>query len=301
MSALFGGIESGGTKWVCAVGDGPENIYAETRFPNTTPGETIGRAIEFFQQQEQQHGRLVAIGIGSFGPVDLRLGSATFGYITTTPKPGWANTDEAGPIRRALNVPVAFDTDVNTAALGEYRWGAAQGLSDFIYLTIGTGIGGGGMVNGRLLHGLLHPELGHVVVSHDRQVDPYPGFCIYHGDCLEGLASGPALNDRWGQRAETLPEDHPAWQLEAVYLAQALVSFICTLSPQRIIMGGGVMGSPQLFPLIRRRVQERLNGYIQAREIIDGIDSYIVPPALGGRAGVLGAIALAQAAVDGLS
>jgi len=301
MSSLFGGIESGGTKWVCAVGDGPQGILAETRFPNTTPGETIDQAIEFFRQQEAQHGRLAAIGIGSFGPVDLRPGSPTFGFITTTPKPGWANTDEAGPIRRALDVPVAFDTDVNTAALGEQRWGAAQGLQDFIYLTIGTGIGGGGMVNGKLLHGLLHAEMGHVLIAHDRQVDPYPGFCVYHGDCLEGLACGPALNERWGQRAETLAEDHPAWKLEAEYLALALVSFICTLSPQRIILGGGVMEAQQLFPMIRSRVRALLNGYIQAREIIEDIDRYIVPPALGGRAGVLGAIALAQQAVGALS
>jgi fructokinase len=288
---LWGGIEAGGTKFVCAVGTGPDDLWAEVRFPSTTPGETIGQAIQFFQQQKEP---LAAIGIASFGPLDPNPDSPTFGYITTTPKPGWAHTDLAGPIRRALGVPVGFDTDVNVAALGEYRWGAAQGLDTFIYLTIGTGIGGGGMVNGKLIHGLMHPEMGHIRIPHDRDMDPYTGFCPYHGDCLEGLAAGPAVEGRWGQRGETLPEDHPAWLLEADYLAFGLVNIICILSPQRIILGGGVMQQRQLFPLVRRRVRELLNGYIPVPAILDQIDDYIVPPGLGDRAGVLGAIALAQ-------
>ncbi|MDI7275643.1 MAG: ROK family protein [Anaerolineae bacterium] len=288
---LYGGIEAGGTKFVCAVGSGPDDLRAEQRFPTTTPEETIGRAIEFFRAWPEP---LLAVGIASFGPVDPNPASPTFGYITTTPKPGWAHTDIAGAVRRALNVPVGFDTDVNGAALGEHRWGAAQGLDTFIYLTVGTGIGGGGMVNGRLIHGLVHPEMGHVRVPHDRQADPYPGSCPYHGDCLEGLACGPAIEQRWGARGETLPPDHPAWPLEAEYLALGLVNYIVTLSPQRIIVGGGIMDQPRLFPLLRRRVQALLNGYLQVPAILEGIDGYIVPPALGRRAGVLGAIALAR-------
>jgi fructokinase len=292
MMPLWGGIEAGGTKFVCAVGTGPDDLRAEARFPTTTPEETIGWAIQFFQQQKEEP--LTAIGIASFGPVDLNPDSPTFGYITDTPKPGWAHTDLAGTIQRALGMPVGFDTDVNAAALGEHRWGAAQGLDTFIYLTIGTGIGGGGMVNGKLLHGLIHPEMGHIYIPHDRDMDPYTGSCPYHGDCLEGLAAGPALEERWGQRGEMLPADHPAWLLEADYLAFGLVNIICILSPQRIVLGGGVMQQPQLLPLVRRRVQELLNGYLPVPAILDQIDDYIVPPGLGNRAGVLGAIALAQ-------
>ncbi len=287
---LFGGIEAGGTKFVCAVGSGPDDLRAEARFPTTTPAETIDQAIRFFQQQAP----LEAIGIASFGPVDPNPDSPTFGYITTAPKPGWANTNFAGAIKEALGVPVGFDTDVNGAALGEHRWGAAQGLDTFIYLTIGTGIGGGGMVNGKLMHGLMHPEMGHIRVPHARERDPFAGSCSYHGDCWEGLAAGPALEARWGERAETLPVDHPAWLLEADYLALGLVNIIYVLAPQRIIMGGGVMEQSQLFPLVRQRVQESLNGYLQAPEFLEQIEGYIVPPGLGNRAGVLGAIALAQ-------
>lgn len=289
---LFGGIEAGGTKFVCAVGTGPDDFRAETRFPTTTPEETIGRAVAFFKEQAQKE-PLAAIGIASFGPVDPNPASPTFGYITTTPKPHWAQTDLAGALARALGVPVGFDTDVNGAALGEYRWGAAQGLDTFIYLTIGTGLGGGGLVNGRLMHGLIHPEMGHVRLPRHPD-DPYPGACPFHGDCLEGMAAGPALQGRWGQRAETLPPDHPAWEIEAHYLAYGLVNFICTLSPQRIVLGGGVMDQAHLFPLVRRKTQELLNGYVQSPEILERIDRYIVPPGLGNRAGVLGAIALAE-------
>jgi fructokinase len=289
---LLGGIEAGGTKFVCAVGTGPDDFRAETRFPTTTPGETIGQAVAFFKEQAQKE-PLVAIGIASFGPVDPNPASPTFGYITTTPKPHWAQTDLAGALGRALGVPVGFDTDVNGAALGEYRWGAAQGLDTFIYLTIGTGLGGGGLVNGRLMHGLIHPEMGHVRLPRHPD-DPYPGACPFHGDCLEGMAAGPALQGRWGQRAETLPLDHPAWEIEAHYLAYGLVNFICTLSPQRIVLGGGVMDQAHLFPLVRRKTRELLNGYVQSPEIIERIDRYIVPPGLGNRAGVLGAIALAE-------
>jgi len=291
----FGGLEAGGTKFVCAVGSGPDDLRAQTRLPTTTPDQTIAQAIEFFGTQSRTH-PLSAIGIASFGPLDPDPASHSFGHITTTPKQGWANTDLAGAFRRALNVPVGFDTDVNGAALAEHRWGAAQNLHTFIYLTIGTGLGGGGMVNGQLMHGLLHPEMGHVRIPHDLSRDPFPGNCPFHGDCLEGLAAGPAIKARWGQPAESLPPDHSAWDLQAHYLGLGLVNFICTLSPQRIILGGGVMDQPTLVPKIRRNVLTLLNNYLQVPAILHDIDHYIVPPALGNRAGVLGAIALAEQA-----
>lgn len=289
MDDLYGGIEAGGTKFVCAVGTGPQDLRSIVSIPTTTPAQTIKLVTKFFLE----HKGITSIGIGSFGPVDLNPTSPTYGYITTTPKPDWSFTDLAGAIGRALKLPVGFDTDVNTAALGEHRWGAAQGLNNFIYITIGTGIGGGGMSNGRLMHGLVHPEMGHIRIPHDRQVDPYLGHCPFHGDCFEGLACGPALEQRWGQRGETLPPNHPAWALEAHYLALAITNFICTLSPQRVILGGGIMEQTQLFPMIRENVQQMLNGYIQTNEILKEIDHYIIPPRLGKQAGVLGAIALA--------
>ncbi|MCB0201668.1 MAG: ROK family protein [Caldilineae bacterium] len=292
---ILGGIEAGGTKFVCATGTGPDDIHAEIRFPTTTPQETIGKAIAFFEEESRRNS-LAAIGIASFGPVDPNPASPTFGYITTTPKPGWANVDLAGPIGQALAVPVGFDTDVNGAALGEGRWGAAQGLDTFLYLTIGTGVGGGGKVRGQLMHGLLHPEMGHMRLPHDWQADPFEGICPFHGDCLEGMAAGPAIRARWGQPAETLPPDHPAWQLEAHYLALALSNLVLTISPQRIILGGGVMSEPRIFSAVRFQVLELLNGYVQSPAILQHIDDYIVPPGLGNRAGVLGAFALAETA-----
>jgi fructokinase len=298
MNTLFGAIEAGGTKFVCILGSGPEDVRAEARFPTMTPEETIRQAVGFFRRQQAEHDELAAIGIASFGPLDLDPDSPTYGYITSTPKPGWAKTDFVGMIRRALSLPVGFDTDVNAAALGEWRWGAARGLDTFIYLTIGTGIGGGGMVNGRLIHGLLHPEMGHLCIPHDRGADPFAGSCPFHGDCLEGLASGPAIESRWGKPAETLPPEHPAWALEARYLALGMVNWIYTLSPQKIILGGGVMQQAHLFPLIRWEVQTLLKGYLQSPAILENIDDYIVPPALGKRAGVLGALALAMDAAQ---
>jgi fructokinase len=301
MGKVYGGIEAGGTKFVCAIGGGPESLRDEIRYPTTEPEETIHQAIEFFQKGMQRFGDLSAIGIASFGPLDTHLSSPTYGFITSTPKPGWSFVNFVGSIKNSFDLPIGFDTDVNVAALGEWQWGAAQGLDTFIYLTIGTGIGGGGMVNGKLLHGLIHPEMGHMRIPHDTEVDPINGVCPYHGDCLEGLATGPAMERRWGVLAETLPKDHPAWELEAKYLAYGLVNIICTLSPQRIIMGGGVMEQPHLFPLIRRKVQDFLSEYIQADQILEGIEEYIVPPVLGNRAGVLGAIALAMNVYDGKS
>ncbi len=290
----FGGIEAGGTKFVCGVGSGPDDLQVGASFPTTTPEETIGRAIRYFQEQPEP---VEAIGIGSFGPIDPIPSSPTYGYITETPKPGWRQVDLRGQVANALGVPVAFDTDVDAAALGEHRWGAAQDVDTFIYLTVGTGIGGGAMVNGRLVHGLLHTEMGHIRLPHDWVADPYAGRCPYHGDCFEGMAAGPAIGERWGQRAETLPPEHPAWALEARYIALGLVNFICTLSPQRIILGGGVMQQPHLFPLVREQVQSLLNGYVQSPAILEHIDEYIVAPGLGSRAGVLGSIALAEQAL----
>jgi fructokinase len=291
---LFGGIESGGTKFVCVIGRGPEEIVAEARIPTTTPEATLSRTTDFFRAESARHGRLAAIGVGSFGPIDLREGSATWGFITTTPKSGWANTDVARRLMKDLGVPVAFDTDVNAAAIGEARWGAAQGLDTFVYLTVGTGIGGGGLVGGQPMHGLVHPEIGHMLLPRDRSLDPFPGVCPFHGGCLEGLASGPALLARWGQPGESLAADHPAWALEARYLALALVNLVCTLSPQRIVLGGGVMEQAQLVPRIRKEVVTLLNGYIQATAILDAIDTYIVRPGLGNGSGRMGALAMAE-------
>jgi fructokinase len=289
----YGGVEGGGTKWVCAVGTAPDDVRATETIPTTTPAETIARAAAFFERE----GPVAAIGIGSFGPVDVKPGSPTWGHITTTPKPGWANADVGGEIGRRLGVPVAFDTDVNAAALGEHRWGAAQGLDTFCYVTVGTGIGGGAMVGGRLVHGLLHPEFGHMRIPHDRERDPFDGVCPYHGDCWEGLASGRAIEARWGRPPEELEDNEEVWELEARYLALGLVCVMCVLSPERIILGGGVMRCDALLPLVRREVQPLLNGYLDAAAVRDGMEEYITLPGLGGRAGVLGAIALAEAGV----
>jgi fructokinase len=286
----FGGIEAGGTKFVCGFGSGPEDLET-AQIPTTFPAETVAAAAAFFRGRPVQ-----AVGIGSFGPLDLGTG-----HITSTPKAGWQDSDLAGEVRRALGVPVGFDTDVNAAALGEARWGAAQGLSDFLYLTVGTGIGGGALVHGRLLHGLLHPEMGHIRVPRDPARDPYPGGCPYHGGCLEGLASGPAIAARWGVPARELPADHPAWALEAHYLALALAAWVCTLSPQRIVLGGGVMQQTQLFGMVREELARLLNGYIRAPELNEGLDRFVVPPALGARSGVLGALVLAEGALAGES
>lgn len=296
--ALFGGIEAGGTKFVCAVGSGPHDLRTRAKFPTTSPEQTISRVLDFFTSQITRE-PLDAIGIASFGPIDVNRFSPHYGKITSTPKLAWQNVDLVGPMRRAFSLPVGFDTDVNGAALGERLWGAAQGLDTFVYITVGTGIGGGGMTEGHLMHGLLHPEMGHMRLPHDFQADPFPGACPFHGDCLEGLASGPAIEARWGTKAQTLPPDHPAWDLEAQYLALGVNNLVCTLSPQRIILGGGVMHQPGLFPGVRQKVVDLLNGYIRVDKITEQIDEYVVPAQLGDNAGVLGGIALAvQAAAQ---
>jgi fructokinase len=298
MSKLFGGIEGGGTKFICAVGTSPDDIRRETRISTKMPEETLGQAVAFFQEAEKDFGALSALGVSCFGPLDPRPASPSYGHILPTPKPGWTNADIVGTLRSALNIPIGFDTDVNGAALGEWIWGAGQGLDTFIYLTVGTGIGGGLLANGQLVHGLLHPEMGHIMIPHDKEYDSYEGWCPFHKDCFEGLASGPALEERWGQKAETLPPDHPAWELEAHYIALALANYITILSPQRIILGGGVGGREELLPLIRVNVQTILNGYVQSPAITENINEYIVPPGRGSRAGLWGAIALAQDACE---
>ncbi len=298
MNQVFAGIEAGGTKWVCMIANHPGDIRATTRFPTGQPEATIGSAIEFIKNQVPNPGDLRGIGIGSFGPLDLIRGSNTYGYLTTTPKPGWAHTNLINPFKMEFNVPIGFDTDVNAAALGERRWGAGQGLSDFIYLTVGTGIGGAAVANHELIHGMIHPEMGHTLIPHDWERDPFPGVCPYHGDCLEGLATGPAIQARWKQPAENLPPEHPAWQLEAHYLGLGIANLIATLSPQRVILGGGVMDQSQLFPLIRNEVRELLGNYISTPEIMEPNEEFIVPPVLGSQAGVLGAVALGEHAAE---
>lgn len=290
MEKLYGGMEGGGTKFVCAVGTGPDNIIDEIRFPTTTPLETLEQAVAFFKKYN-----LAAIGLAPFGPLDLNPASPGYGSITATPKPGWSNADILGPIRRQFDVPMTFDLDVNAAAFGEFSWVPEnQGLKSLVYFTIGTGIGAGVIINGKVVHGLTHPEAGHVRLPHDLQSDPFPGACPFHGDCFEGLANGPAISKRWGQPAESLPANHPAWDLEANYIAFALTDIICLLSPQRIVLGGGVMEQPQLFPLVRQKVRENLNGYIPSPVITGTMKEYIVSPGLGKRSGILGAMAMAK-------
>ncbi|HVW46490.1 MAG TPA: ROK family protein [Solirubrobacterales bacterium] len=288
-----GGIEAGGTRWNCAVGgEGLEPARVAT-FPTTTPAETIGRAIEFFAAVPD----LEALGVGLFGPVEVSPASPRRGTITTTPKPGWRDVDVVGPLAAALGVPIALDTDVNAAAIGEWRHGAARGLDTFVYVTVGTGIGGGAFANGRPLHGLLHPEIGHMLIPHDRARDPFDGCCPFHGDCLEGLASGTALRERWGRPAEEL-DDPAAWELEAEYLAHGLANLVLTLSAERIVLGGGVGRAPGLLPRIRARMQEALAGYIDVPAITESVDTYLVAPALGERSGVIGALDLARTATS---
>ncbi len=295
MEKIYGGIEAGGTKFVCVVASGPNQIFAEERFPTTNPLETIQKAIEFFSLfQKKNDLKLSALGVGSFGPLDPNPTSSTFGYITSTPKPGWKNSDLLGPLKSALNIPIAFDTDVNAAAIGEGLWGAAKGLDNYLYFTIGTGVGGGAIINGKPLHGLIHPEMGHIRLKHDLKLDPFEGNCPYHGDCFEGLVAGPALQKRFGQPAYTLSEDDPAWDLVSHYIALAMSDFICSFSPQRIILGGGVMQQTHLFPLIHKKTIQYLNGYVQSKTILENIQNYIVPPKLGNQAGMLGSIAMAM-------
>jgi fructokinase len=291
LGSTFGGIEAGGTKFVCGIGTGPENLIT-TQFPTSAPEVTVAQAIEFFRREGKPE--ICAIGVGSFGPVDLNRSSPAYGHITSTPKVGWQDFDLAGSIQQALDLPVNFDTDVNAALLAEARWGSARDVQDAVYITVGTGIGAGILVHGRVIHGLVHPEVGHLHLPHDWKKDPFPGNCPYHGDCLEGMASGPAMQARWGVPAAVLPADHPAWQLEAHYLGLAVMNLSVTLSTSRIVLGGGVMQQPQMFGLLRDEFRRIMNGYIRHPEVLENLESYIQAPGLGGRAGVLGGLVLAE-------
>ena len=288
----YGAIEAGGTKFVLGIATAEGKVLERSSIPTTTPDETISASIAFFKEMKKQYD-FEDIGIGTFGPVDLNPTSEKFGYITSTPKPGWKDTDFKGAVERALGVPVAFDTDVNAAALGEHVWGAAQDVDTFIYITIGTGLGGGVVVNGELLHGMLHPELGHIRIFPAELENQFEGVCPFHKHCFEGLAAGPGMKARWGQAAETLPADHEAWNEEAAYIAEGLANFVLSLSPQRIILGGGVMHQMHLFPMIREKLVKVLNGYVVHENLLGKIDDYVVPPGLGDNAGLLGAVALA--------
>lgn len=292
---FIGAVEAGGTKIIVAAGTGPDDLTEPARIPTTTPEETLARVVAALRECEERAGRrLEAIGVGTFGPAGVNPAAADFGFITTTPKPGWAHTDVLGALRRAFDVPMAFDTDVNAAVCAEAKWGAGRGRGTALYLTVGTGIGGGLLVNGEPLHGLLHPEMGHMRLPRAPGDEAFPGACPWHGDCLEGLASGPAIEKRWNAKGDTLPPDHPAWETEAHYLATACANFLTILSPERVILGGGVMDQPRLLPLVREKTARLLNGYLNHPDIVErGLETVIVAPELGSRAGVLGALALA--------
>ncbi len=289
MSALYGGVETGGTWVACLLGAGPDDIAAETRFRTSSPEQTIEEIGEFFDAHQAPE----AIGVGAFGPIGVNVDSDDWGVLHNTPKPGWRGAALGPELRRRIGVPVVIDTDVNAAALGEQRWGAGVGCANVAYLTVGTGIGAGFVVDGRPLRGLLHPEAGHMRIPHDSSRDPFPGSCPSHGDCWEGLAAGSALEARWGKPGAGLGEQHPGWELEADYLAAGIANIILTVSPQRFIVGGGVFLHPGLLELVRMRVEETLAGYLDVVALTAGLDRYLVEPGLGPRSGALGAVALA--------
>lgn len=295
--ALFGTIEGGGTKFVCAIGRAPDDLTDVVTFPTTTPDETLRMAISFFSEQDP----LDAIGIAMFGPLDLDRSSATYGSVRTTPKPGWSRVDVVSPVSEAFGVPVGFDTDVNGAALGEGRWGAGRGLETFLYVTIGTGIGGGGVIAGDPIHGLVHPEIGHLRIPRHPE-DSFPGACPFHGDCLEGLAAGPAIAARWGRPATDLgPDFDRAIEFEAFALGGAMANLVLTVSPERIILGGGVMKIPGLLDATRQQMLASLDGYVDASIFAGGAVDFLVAPELGDRSGIAGGLVLAERALSGLN
>lgn len=291
-SRLFGAVEAGGTKFVCAVGNDRGEILAQERFPTRDPKSTLAD-MHAFLRRGRSLGELSAIGVASFGPIELDPTSGRFGFIGRTPKAGWSGTDIAGGLAREFRCPIGFDTDVNAAALAEHRWGAARGVENLVYLTVGTGIGGGVVVDGAPIHGLLHPEIGHVYLRRHPLDLEFRGVCPFHGDCAEGVASGPAILARAGAPLQQLDEAHPQWEIEADYLGQLCAQLVVTVSPRRIVIGGGVMSQPRLLPLIRPRLRHWLGGYIDRSEILTGTDQYVVAPELGDNAGVLGALILA--------
>ncbi len=289
------GLETGGTNINCLIASMPHNVISELHIPTGDPIKTTNEVINFIRSSIKKFRLTVnSMGIGSFGPVDLNTKSPTYGSITMTPKLAWRNFPLLKVFNTVFDFPIALDTDVNAAALGEARWGAGSGFTDFVYVTVGTGIGGGVISNNQLVHGLIHPELGHMFIKHDLDLDPFEGVCPYHKDCLEGLANGPSIEARWGVPAENLPADHPGWALEASYLAQMVINLTLMFSPQRIILGGGVCQHPGLIPLVREKFSSQLNDYMKSPYFKENLDSYIISPKLGQNAGVLGAIALAQ-------
>ncbi|MEH6943248.1 ROK family protein [Bacillus sp. JJ722] len=281
---LYGGIEAGGTKFVCAVGNQHGDIIERISVETTTPKETMEEVISFFGKFD-----IASIGIGSFGPIDVNEESSTYGSITTTPKLAWRGYPFVAAMKEAFHVPVGFNTDVNVAALGEVTYGAAAGLDSCLYITIGTGIGAGAVVRGELLKGLSHPEMGHILVRRHPQ-DTYVGNCPYHKDCLEGLAAGPAIKARWGKRGMDLQNQQEVWEIEGYYIAQALMQYILVLSPKKIIIGGGVMKQKQLFPIIYRHVTKLINHYVE----LPAGSEYIVSPKLGDNSGIIGSLILAH-------
>jgi len=297
---LLAGVELGGTKCICILGTGPDDIRAQIAISTgSDPGTTLRRIENVLREWSAVHGGIEALGIASFGPIDLSRRSATYGFITSTPKPGWRSTDVCGPLAGAFGVPVGFDTDVNGAALAERCWGAARGLEDFAYVTVGTGVGVGLIVNGRPVHGFGHPELGHIRIARMRG-DDWPGVCAFHGDCVEGLASGGAIAARAGRPADDLASDSPIWEPVTDALAQLVHTVMLATAPRRILIGGGVFTvRPELFAAVRRRLIESLQGYLNLSELIGSIEEYLVPPGLGALAGPLGALALAVEAVAG--
>lgn len=282
------GIEAGGTKFVIGIGNENGEIIVRESYPTLTPKETINQCKEFILKHQPD-----AVGIASFGPINLDRKSEKYGYITSTPKPGWANTALVSEIQSIFNGPIGFDTDVNGAALGESIWGKGKDVTSCLYLTIGTGIGGGYVENNQCLHGLLHPEMGHILIQRHPD-DNFEGVCPYHGSCFEGLASGPSIEARYQTSANNLPIDHNAWKIEANYIAQALVNYILILSPKIIVLGGGIMHQTHLFPMIRQEVKLLLKNYIQHPYILDCDENYITNPGLGDNSGLLGAFALAM-------
>jgi fructokinase len=296
---LFGAVEGGGTKFVCAVGYGPDEILARTRIDTRGPNETLAEVADFLAATSWSQ-PLTAVGVACFGPLELDPQRATYGHTLETPKAGWNDVPIIQPIAERLGVPVALDTDVNAACLAEWLWGAARGCDPCLYLTVGTGIGGGVVVNGQPLRGLMHPEMGHILLPRltwpDGTPDTYAGACRFHSGCLEGLASGPALLGRLGHNAEYAAPEHPIWELEAGYLAAALATFTLVLSPERIVIGGGIAQQEQLLPRVRRRLTEMLNGYVQRAEATTDVERYVVPPRFGQDAGLAGAFALASQA-----
>lgn len=291
---LYGGVESGGTKIVCLVGSGPDDVRAESTFATGSPDVALTKAIDFFRTSQEEYGSIAAVGFASFGPVDLHTESPTFGHVRRTPKKGWSSVDVVGLMQRALDMPVAFDTDVNGAGIGEFEWGAGQGLSNFVYVTIGTGIGGGIILDGNPVRGISHPEIGHIRPVHDHKRDPFAGVCPFHGDCLEGLASGSAIVARWNQNLTELGPDHEALQLEAEYIAHLCAELTYIVSPKKIIVGGGVANAKGLLPTVRKKTGELLSGYLSDPIYMGTLEDYIVEPGLGSRAGVLGALAMAR-------